>query len=1814
MKTTKKFISLFVALAVIIGIIPMGILPTSAANDNIQSKIDQVLAVYPSDSFFTSTGYSSEYQCDGYYCAGYWCQQHLSLIPARGCLPAGSTVPYDAHSCCAFAHYLFYYIFGTLDKYPVNTWYPSKGDIVQFNNGHYAVCISSDDYNCYVYESNYGSHGKVKYWSTYSKSSIANVWHASNYDSVNSVNENYNIAASVTSPSNTSANINMSISPNASPSAWGFYIDKSHGAVSSGNADRLTVSTGNFSFDVSTYAGLLQPGTKYYYKLWANIGNKTWYSPVSSFSTTNVKPAAPKLSVAGGSSDIGIGDSPTVTWKATANTDKYILKLYDSNNDLVQSKDVAAVSTQYTFQPIEKAGIYKAYVTAYNTAGTAQSYPAGTIVVHPDVTVTFADANPTGFADYKDGDPTSAKILKTATVHYGHNVSAPADPEHTGYTFTGWDKALNNICADTVITAKYKINTYTVTFKNENGAVLKTEKVTYYSSAAAPDYEVTRAGYVFAGWDKAFDCITGDIAVTAISKWYNSNYAVHTTVSSAVRDDDDNGYNITVQLANNADKLTTGRIVTALKTSDNKLLASTESSAFSIKADATKSIEIFIPYENAAKLAYAYVVDNYSTMIPISAEAKREIDMGLDWTSWSTEKPAAGTYDELESRTEYRYKTRSNTTSYDTSLSGWTQNGYDLVAAESGTIDYVPSWPAGFDRNNYYYNTYSKTPKYASETLTQLTKVSTSTIGYLYWHWYPNMGCSSEASRWVSAMYGELLPNGWYATQFEAFFNYGTVDYDPNIGGFKAFGHSNYSYWWMTWGDYNSDQLAVQRCNYTTYNKRYKYYKTSGWSDWSVETQSDFEEKETRTVYRYRPKDASVEESVGTLRTVSGKLDSAYSGQQLTLYIYKINEASDYSNEYIGQTAIAADGSYSFSFKLREEPTVETGDYTVALGLEGSNSLIFTDPIAAPRKTHTVKFFDWDGTLLSTQTVKDGGDAVLPPENSYNKREGYKFRNWTATNLNVHTDKEIYAEYEINKYTVVFVDWEARTVQIKEFEHGAPLIAPDFEEADDNINVVWDKVSEGVTEVTRNMVICTEYSVKKYKVNIYDWDNKLIDTQTVEYGFAVRVPDMADDGSHVFMGWKPTDGDNILDDYIITSRTDICPAYVFSTTTETPAANMRTGEYSNELDIELTCPTEGATIFYTLDGTDPSGENGILYTKPIHISDFAELKFYACCMNKNDSKIVSESYAVNPNEETSGYLTAEELPDYVKGDPDKYNVKEHTSYFFKDTANTKSVSESNEYIKNGWTLESTEYSEWSEWKNGVPDEVSSDIIGREYEQSYDSVLTEVPSYRYSVYVYILDGVMCYSNEERPEYNGHWEYAEVAQSEGYALAGFTEDGIPYYYQNDVLTDPGLAEPTPWFNRTEATLTEVQLLPIVRYRYKVNSFYRWTEELCFERPTGDTREYRTTRLYTYDFLKHYIVTFIQPESYYNSGISKVYEKNALIAAEDIPEYYGYRLGALYKDADKAEEWNMQTDVVTETTVLYTDYTPLKFKVTFAYKDGTVIANREVDYLSAAVPPENIELPRGYRFLGWDNDEYKCVTKDINVTAKYISDKDYATVTLDKKSVKIFAGTEVTLEANVSLAGKTVLWSSDNEAVAYVDKNGRVNGIAPGKAVITATVSDSGEKATCTVTVIEDGDTQIHLNEQSTLGIDSEGYIREVKAETNTVAEVLAQFKNSNLVIKDKYGNQLADSDRVGTGAVVCLMNGSEVLDSRTFIMCADMNGDGKINNRDAAMLMRYLVNKETASHTQELAIDVNGDGNINNRDAAMIMRYMVGKEIL
>jgi surface protein len=76
-------------------------------------------------------------------------------------------------------------------------------------------------------------------------------------------------------------------------------------------------------------------------------------------------------------------------------------------------------------------------------------------------TVEYTEPLPTYTVTFKDWD---GSVLKTQSVESGSAATAPSNPSREGYDFTGWDKTFSNITSDLTVTAQYSIKTYEVRF------------------------------------------------------------------------------------------------------------------------------------------------------------------------------------------------------------------------------------------------------------------------------------------------------------------------------------------------------------------------------------------------------------------------------------------------------------------------------------------------------------------------------------------------------------------------------------------------------------------------------------------------------------------------------------------------------------------------------------------------------------------------------------------------------------------------------------------------------------------------------------------------------------------------------------------------------------------------------------------------------------------------------------------------------------------------------------------------------------------------------------------------------------------------------------------------------------------------------------------------------------------------------------------------------------------------------------------------------------------------------------------------------
>ena len=88
-------------------------------------------------------------------------------------------------------------------------------------------------------------------------------------------------------------------------------------------------------------------------------------------------------------------------------------------------------------------------------------------------------------------------------------------------------------------------------------------------------------------------------------------------------------------------------------------------------------------------------------------------------------------------------------------------------------------------------------------------------------------------------------------------------------------------------------------------------------------------------------------------------------------------------------------------------------------------------------------------------------------------------------------------------------------------------------------------------------------------------------------------------------------------------------SYTIKGTVATPEFSLASGAVESGTTVTITCSTEGAKIYYTTDGNEPTASS-TEYTAAIRITEAVTLKAIAVKDGMNDSAVASASYTIKP--------------------------------------------------------------------------------------------------------------------------------------------------------------------------------------------------------------------------------------------------------------------------------------------------------------------------------------------------------------------------------------------------------------------------------------------------------------------------------------------------------------------------------------------------------------------------------------------------------
>ena len=873
--------------------------------------------------------------------------------------------------------------------------------------------------------------------------------------------------------------------------------------------------------------------------------------------------------------------------------------------------------TGYTFTGWDKAFTN---VTA-NLVVTAQ-YSINTY------TVTFKDWNGT--------------VLKTQQVQYGGAATAPANPTRAGYTFTGWDKAFTNVTANLVVTAQYSINTYTVTFKDWNGTVLKTQQVQYGGAATAPA-NPTRAGYTFTGWDKAFTNVTANLVVTA---QYVQNEPVSTPVPSdapqivveSKTTSAGSTVAVNISIANNPGFVTMGIQVaydsnlTLLSVSDTGLVPGQMFSTEienpqplywanpTATADCTVNGKIatltFKVADNAEEGEYhirvSYDYDNYD-IYNQSGEAVQFATVNGTLTVTDVvygDVNGDGRVNNLDGMVLMRHLAKWP--SYPASMisPGADVNADGRINNLDGMIlmRHLAKWPA-----------YATLP-YSSQKGIVAVRPDNTTF---------------ENEPTIVVGNAEAAPGETVRIPIELANNPGVVvmgimvGYDENLTllGFEDTGllpgqlHSTVieNPQPLFWGNTTSGNCTE---NGVIIYLEFKVADDAAPGTYSITVTYDYENYD---IYNYdgEPIEFAIQNGAVTVAAAQPEMhtvtfkdwdgtvlktqevqhggdaeapadptrtgytftgwDKAFTNITADLVVtaqYEINTYTVTFKDWDGTELKTQEVQHGGDAEAPADPT-RTG-YTFT-GWDKAFTNITADLVVTAQyeiNTYTVTFKDWDGTVLKTQEVQYGGDAEAPADPT---RVGYTFTGWDKAFTNVTADLVVTAQYEINTYTVTFKDWDGTVLKTQEVQYGGNAEAPADPTRTGYTFTGWDKA---FTNITADLVVTAQYEINTYTVTFKDWDGTVLKTQEVQYGGDAEAPANPTRTGYTFTGWDKA-FTNIMADLVVTAQYEINTYTV--TFKDWDGTVLKTQEVQHGGDAEA--PADPTRVGYTFTGWDKAFTN-----------------------------------------------------------------------------------------------------------------------------------------------------------------------------------------------------------------------------------------------------------------------------------------------------------------------------------------------------------------------------------------------------------------------------------------------------------------------------------------------------------------------------------------------------------------------------------------------------------------------------------------------
>ena len=667
-------------------------------------------------------------------------------------------------------------------------------------------------------------------------------------------------------------------------------------------------------------------------------------------------------------------------------------------------------------------------------------------------------------------DTAGGSSIPSITQDYGSSVIAPADPTRTGYTFTGWSSAIPRTmpASDTVITANWRINQYTIMFDTAGGSAISAITQDYDTPVVAPSQPV-RIGYTFTGWDILIpvNMPASDTIITA--QWRINQYTISfdtaggSSVSPITQD-------FGTVVSSPADPTRTGHTFIGWSTSIPSTMPASD-----IMLTANWRINQYtITFDTAGGSSVSPITQDYGSAVSgPSAPTK----VGYTFSGWDTIIPTSMPAYDMTITAQWRIN--QYTISFDTA-------GGPSVSAVRQDYDTVVTVPSDPVRTGYTFTGWSA-------AIPERMPASDTTVTA---QWRINQYTITFASAGGSSV--EPM----------------TADYGSAVTAPAAPARTGYTF--SGW-DVPIPQTMPARNTTVTATWTVNQYKISFDTAGGSSVQSIVQDYDTQVIAPSDPMRTGY-----TFTGWSSAIPERMPANDLVITAqWRINQYTITFATAGGSSVDPITADYAFAVSAPAAPT-RTG-YTFT----GWDVLI---PQTMPARDMTITAnwrinqytitFDTAGGSSVQSIVQDYGTPVTAPSDP--TRTGHSFGGWSTpipTTMPA-SDISITANWHINQYTITFDTAGGSQIPAQTGDYGSRIAALDMPV---RLGYAFAGWSQTIPETfpASNLVITASWTIERHTIRFDTAGGSSVSPVTQDYDTLIpNISSPSRDG-HTFAGWSP---------------------------------------------------------------------------------------------------------------------------------------------------------------------------------------------------------------------------------------------------------------------------------------------------------------------------------------------------------------------------------------------------------------------------------------------------------------------------------------------------------------------------------------------------------------------------------------------------------------------------------------------------------------------------------------------------------------------